>query len=114
MTVWRAGTAGTIERSSDGGKTWVSQASPSREDWLAGAAVSDKVCWLAGRKGAIARTVDGAHWAPIAPPAQATGTDGSMPDWTSITALDAQSATIAASDGRRFATADGGKTWLRQ
>ncbi len=112
--VWRAGAAGTIERSSDGGRTWVSQASPSREDWLAGAAVSDTVCWLSGRKGAIARTVDGAHWAPIAPPAQATGTDGSMPDWTSITAVGPQSATITASDGRRFATADGGKTWLPQ
>ena len=57
--LWRAGKGGIIERSTDAGKTWVSQMSPSKEDWLAGAAVSDTVCWMAGRNGAIARTMDG-------------------------------------------------------
>ncbi len=58
-TLWRAGKGGIIERSTDAGKTWVSQASPSQQDWLAGVAVSDTVCWLVGRNGAIARTLDG-------------------------------------------------------
>jgi hypothetical protein len=31
-----------------------------------------------------------------------------------VTASDAQSATITAGDGRRFATHDGGKTWQSQ
>ena len=70
-TLWRVGKGGIIERSSDAGKTWVSQMSPSQEDWLAGAAVSDTVCWLVGRNGAIARTADGEHWERVAPPAQA-------------------------------------------
>ncbi len=112
--LWRAGKGGTIERSNDAGKTWASQASPSKEDWLAGAAVSDTVCWLAGRNGSIARTVDGVHWQRIAPPAQAGATVGKSADWTGITARDGQSAAITASDGRKFVTADGGKTWQQQ
>jgi hypothetical protein len=112
--LWRAGKGGTIERSNDSGKTWASQASPSKEDWLAGAAVSDTVCWLAGRNGALARTVDGLHWQRIAPPAHAAVVAGKSADWTGITARDGQSAAITASDGRKFATADGGKTWQQQ
>jgi photosystem II stability/assembly factor-like uncharacterized protein len=85
--------------------------SPAQEEWLAGAAVSNSVCWLAGRNGAIARTLDGEHWERIAPPSQAAGADGKLPDWTAITARDGLSATIIAGDGRRFDTQDGGKTW---
>ncbi len=113
-TVWRMGKNGRIERSADAGETWVLQASPSQEEWLAGAAVSDTVCWVAGRKGSIARTADGESWEHIAPPAQVAANGAMLPDWTGITARDAQSATITASDGRKFSTADGGKTWQRQ
>lgn len=113
-TLWRAGKGGMIERSADAGKTWVSQVSPSQEDWLAGAAISDTVCWLAGRNGAIARTVDGERWEIMAPPAPAAGTDARLPDWTAITARDSLSATVTASDGRQYATADGGNAWHLQ
>jgi hypothetical protein len=111
--LWRAGKRGIIERSTDAGKTWVSQTSPSQEDWLAGVAVSDSVCWLVGRNGAIARTVDGVHWEHLSLP-HAAGTDAKLPDWTGIATREAQSATITARDGRKFATADGGKTWRLQ
>jgi len=110
-TLWRGGKGGIIERSTNAGSTWAPQNSPSQEDWLAGAAVSDTVCWLAGRNGAIARTVDGNRWELIAPPAQAAAQAGRFPDWTGVTARDALSAIIAAGDGRRFTTRDGGKTW---
>ena len=114
-TVWRAGKGGTIERSTDAGKTWISQASPSQEDWLAGVATSDAVCWLVGRNGSIARTTDGTRWERVAPPAQAAAAAGAKSqDWVGVTASDAQSATITAGDGRRFATRDGGKTWQFQ
>ena len=108
-TLWRFGLRGSIERSTDAGKTWALQASPSPEDWLAGAAVSDTVCWLVGRRGAIARTLDGEHWENIAPPLQPAG-----PDWVGIAGADTQTATITASDGRKFVTTDGGKTWQQQ
>jgi len=113
-TVWRFGKGGRIERSADAGETWVSQTSPIQEDWLAGVAVSDTVCWAAGSNSAIARTIDGEHWERVVPPAMAAGADAKLPDWTAITARDAQSATITARDGRKFATADGGKTWQPQ
>jgi photosystem II stability/assembly factor-like uncharacterized protein len=109
--LWRAGKGGSIERSTDAGKTWVSQTSVSREDWLAGAAVSDTVCWVVGRNGAIARTADGEHWERVAPPAQAAVAAGKFQDLTGANASDALNATITAGDGRRFATQDGGKTW---
>jgi hypothetical protein len=113
-TVWRFGKGGTIERSGDSGETWVSQTSPIQEDWLAGVAVSDTACWAAGKNGSIARTTDGERWERVAPPAMAADANAKVPNWTAITARDAQSATITASDGRKFATADGGKTWQPQ
>lgn len=113
-TVWRAGKGGTIERSMDAGKTWSPQASPSQEDWLAGAAASDTVCWLVGRNGAIARTTDGTRWVRVVPPAQSAPAGAKSQDFISVMANDAQSATITARDGRRFATPNGGKTWQSQ
>ena len=113
--LWRAGKGGVIERSADAGKTWSPQASPSQEDWLAGAPASDTVCWLVGRHGAIARTTDGTRWERVSPPAQVAGVVGNKSqDFVSVTADDGQSATITAGDGRRFGTHDGGKTWQSQ
>jgi hypothetical protein len=113
-TVWRFGKGGRIERSGDSGETWVSQTSPIQEDWLAGVAVSDTLCWAAGKNGSIALTTDGERWERVAPPAMSAGADSKWPDWTGITARDAQSATVTTSDGLKFATADGGKTWQIQ
>jgi hypothetical protein len=112
--LWRAGKAGTIEHSANGGGVWISQQSPSQEDWLAGAAVSETVCWLVGRRGAIARTVDGEHWERVVPPAQPAATGGPLADWMAVTARDARTATIVAGDGRKYATSDGGRTWRLQ
>ena len=111
--LWRAGKGGDIQRSTDAGRTWTSQASPLHEDWLAGAAVSDSICWIVGRNGAIARTTDGRHWKKIGPPPGARDSSGRLPDWSSITAVDAKSATITA-DERHFTTHDAGKTWTAQ
>ncbi len=113
-TLWRVGISGAIERSGDAGKTWSPQMSPSKEDWLAGAAVSETVCWIAGRNGAIARTTDGKNWESVAPPSQAAPNNAKSPDWTGITASDARTAAITGSDGTKFATTDGGKAWKQQ
>jgi hypothetical protein len=113
-TLWRVGMVGVIERSSDAGKTWTPQKSPSKENWLSGAAVSDTVCWVAGRNGAIARTSDGENWESVMPPSQGAANNSKLPDWIGIRARNAQSATITANDGNKFATTDGGKTWQQQ
>jgi hypothetical protein len=111
--LWRAGKGGDIQRSTDAGRTWTSETSPLHEDWLAGAAVTDSICWIVGRNGAIARTTDGHHWKKIGPPPGARDSSGKLPDWTSITAVDAKNATITG-DERHFATHDAGKTWTAQ
>ena len=111
--LWRAGTGGDIERSADAGQTWTSQTSPLHEDWLAGAAVSDSICWIVGRNGAIARTIDGSHWEKIGPPPGARERSGKLPDWNGISAVDANNVTIMAGE-RRFATQDAGKSWMAQ
>jgi photosystem II stability/assembly factor-like uncharacterized protein len=114
QVLWRADKTGRIERSANAGSSWTPQASPSNEDWLAGTAVSDSICWLAGRNGAIARTTDGEHWAKIAPASVPANASGKLPDWNSMTATGAQTATVGSTDGRRFTTQDGGKTWQAQ
>jgi hypothetical protein len=111
---WRAGAGGIIERSADAGSTWVGQTSPSQQDWLAGAAVSDRVGWLVGRKAAIARTTDGVTWNTVTPPPLATIAAGVPPDWIAVTATDAQTATITSTDQHQYVTQDGGKTWRAQ
>ena len=70
---------------------------------MAGSAPSADVCWVVGRGGIIARTIDGDHWQKLASP---TSTD-----LASVAASDAMSAVVTAQDGRRFATSDGGRTW---
>lgn len=112
--LWQAGSKGSIQHSSDGGVTWTPQESPSPEDWLAGSAASEIVCWLVGRNGAIARTADGQRWEKIVPPSFSANGQGKFPDWTGVTARDAETATITAGDRRRYATRDGGKTWQAQ
>jgi len=112
--VWRAGTGGNIQRSADAGGTWTAQPSPLHEDWLAGSPVSDSVCWIVGRNGAIARTTDGSHWKKIAPPRMAADSNGKLPDWIGVIAVDAKAVTITARDQRRFATENAGKTWKAQ
>src|SRR5258706_1196903 len=112
--LWRAGKGGGIQRSADAGRTWTPQTSSLQEDWLAGAAVSDKICWIVGRSGAIARTTHGNHWKKIAPPPMTADSSGKLPDWISITASDAKNVTITASDQSHFSTQNAGKTWMAQ
>jgi photosystem II stability/assembly factor-like uncharacterized protein len=112
--LWRAGKGGNIQRSADAGHTWILQTSPAQEDWLAGTAVSNKICWIVGRNGAIARTTDGERWIKIAPPPTAADASGKLPDWIGIMAAGARKATITASDQRHYATQDGGNTWKAQ
>ena len=109
--LWRAGKAGKIQRSMDAGRTWTTQSSSTQQDWTAGAAPSETVCWLVGRNGAIARTTDGEHWTPIAPPMPASGGMDQLPDWTGVIATSELDATITSRNQKRYRTQDGGQSW---
>ena len=110
--LWRVGQAGLIENSSDQGQTWRPQASGVTADLLAGAASSAKIAWAVGRGGIIVRTEDGEHWQRVMPPSLAQNV--APPDWISIEARDELQATIVSRDLHRYATADGGRTWVQQ
>jgi len=103
--LWRAGRAGSIDFSNDGGTSWSRQTSGVLADLLTGSAPSDQVCWIVGRIGAILLTTDGgAHWKVVKSPL--------AEDLGGVRAIDALHATIwNARTTKSFQTADGGLTW---
>ena len=104
-TRWRAGHAGVIEFSSDGGASWLRQTSNVSVDLTAGSAPSEKVCWIVGRAGTILLTSDaGSHWALLHSPLEE--------DLGGVHATDALHATIwNLGNTKVFETADGAVTW---
>jgi hypothetical protein len=111
--LWRLGSGGRIQHSTDQGQTWQPQTSGVTADLLGGDAPSEKIAWVVGRAGTIVRTEDGQHWQRVAPPSvtQAAAPSVPAPDWISVEVRDALHATITSRDGRRFVTEDGGRTW---
>ncbi|HXM99322.1 MAG TPA: zf-HC2 domain-containing protein [Candidatus Dormibacteraeota bacterium] len=105
-TVWRVGTAGSIEISIDGGSNWHSQISGVTADLHAGSAPLANICWVVGRSGTILLTTDsGATWRKIkSPTAKALA---------GVMALDSLNATVWDISNEKFQTADGGTTWNR-
>jgi len=103
---WRAGRAGSIDFSSDGGASWSRQTSGVLVDLLTGFAPSNQVCWIVGRAGAILLTTDGgAHWKAVPSPLVAEDLGG-------VRASDALHATVwNARATKSFQTSDGGLTW---
>jgi hypothetical protein len=100
---WRPAGSGKVERSTDGGRTWVRQDLPTALPITAGSSPSTDVCWLAGRSGVVALTTDGTTW-----------TLRPLPESVDITGIHATSATSAEAttyDGRSFSTRDGGASW---
>jgi len=113
--LWRLGSGGRIEHSTDEGQTWQPQASGVTADLLAGAAASERIAWVVGRGGVIVRTEDGEHWRQVTqPPAtqSVAASPGLAPDWIGVEARDTLHATIISRDLRRFVTEDGGRTWV--
>lgn len=100
---WRIRTAGSVDRSTDGGLTWQTQAAGVATPLVSGAAPSPAICWVVGRGGVVLRSTDGATW-------QRVGLSDAI-DLIAIRASDATNATVTAADGRMFTTGDGGKTW---
>lgn len=103
--LWRVGSAGRIEFSSDRGASWSRQSSNVLVDLTSGSAPSDKVCWVVGRAGTILLTADaGSHWVIVHGPLDE--------ELGGVRATDALHATIWNSlNTKSFETIDGGATW---
>lgn len=104
---WKFHPAGTLELTTDGGKTWKSVDTGAGGAFIAGSAPSSKICWIAGKAGTLLLTTDrGAHWKALNTPI--TGELGG------VRASDAKHATIwDAARQQGFATSDGGITWMQ-
>lgn len=100
---WRIGPAGVAEYSRDAGAKWEATSTGVGTDLVAGASPSGDVCWVVGRAGTVLLTTDGRKWQRLMFPAAV--------DLVAIQATDARTATVTATDGRRFTTVDGGTTW---
>jgi Putative zinc-finger len=103
---WRPAGASVVERSGDGGRTWQQVALDAAVTVRAGSAPSSDVCWLVGPAGVVLLSTDGRTFRRLRFPEPA--------DLTSVRATDARRAVVTTADGRRFATTDGGDTWLLQ
>lgn len=101
--LWRFGEGGLVERSDDAGQTWQRQSSGVDAAILAGAAPSQRVCWLVGVKGLLLRTTDGRTWKRLAAPTTS--------DIIGIVATSETSVRITTVDRQEFTTSDGGSTW---
>ena len=100
---YRLTRGGFISRTTDGGATWNGQLVSANAELAAGSAPAPNVCWVVGAKGTIYRTTDGVTWKKVHSPSPA--------DFTAISATDASSATLTAAGGKKFSTANNGKSW---
>ncbi|HVQ41561.1 MAG TPA: zf-HC2 domain-containing protein [Vicinamibacterales bacterium] len=99
----RGSSTAAVERSNDGGTTWLPVPIPVTPQLASGSAPANTVCWLAGRAGTVLLSTDGTTFRQVTKPADA--------DLVSVRATDARSATVRTIDGRTFTTTDGGLTW---
>lgn len=104
-TRWRTGAPGVVEQSADGGATWQPRPVPSTEALTAGSSPSPDVCWLVGLNGTVLALSGPEGWRRV-----------TFPDASNLVAVEAadrNSATVRTSEGQRFSTVDGGKTWQK-
>jgi hypothetical protein len=104
---WKLGAGGTVELTTDAGKTWKTLDTGTGSEFTAGFAPSSKVNWIVGKAGTLLLTTDrGKHWKKIATPI--TG------DLGGVHAVDAKRASIwDAANRLSYETRDGGTTWTQ-
>jgi photosystem II stability/assembly factor-like uncharacterized protein len=100
---WRASAPGTVERSEDGGRTWIPVRVAAKEEILAGASPARLVCWLVGRSGVVLLATDGTNFTRLPFPESV--------DLVSVSSPEARIAIVSTADGRTFRTEDGGRNW---
>jgi hypothetical protein len=111
MLQWTLSSEGTVQRSSDGGKTWQAVAVGQNSGFRALSAVGTSV-WVGGTSGKLYHSVDsGRQWTEVVP------IDSRQKLETNVVRIefaDTQTGTVSASNGETWTTADGGASWHRK
>lgn len=94
----------SVQRSTDAGASWQSQATGAAVQLLAGSSPSPTVCWIVGRSGTVLLSTDGATWRSLTFPQPTV-------DIVRVTATDDVSATVTTATGSVYRTVDAGRTW---
>lgn len=101
---WAVGAFGTIVRTTDGGRTWLSQASKTTQQIYDVDFVDHRVGWTVGRSGLVLHTEDGGEtWTP-----QTAGVDRHL---FAVDFVDRDFGVVVGDWGAILVTTDGGKTW---
>jgi hypothetical protein len=104
-------TQGKVQRSSDGGKTWVPVAVAEGSVFRSVASSGNQV-WAAGNAGLLYRSLDGGqHWTHVIPVSNGAKIQA---DITQIQFPDPQHVVLRSAAGASWASADGGETWVSQ
>ena len=96
----------TIVRSVDAGKTWTPERVPVQGEIVTGSSSSPLVAWFVGRGGYILLTTGTNQWRRVM--------FREPVDLSNVRAISEREAEVTTSDGRVFATNDGGQTWVRR
>ncbi len=99
---WRV-SAGTIERSEDGGRIWIPVRLAPNEEVLAGASPGRLVAWLVGRNGLVLLATDGTNFTRLPFPEPV--------DLVGVSSPETRIAIVTTADGRTFRTEDAGRNW---
>ena len=100
---WRLGSSGTVDYTTDAGRTWERASTGVATEIFAGSSPAPGVCWLVGQGGTVLVTSSGRTFTRVATPVEA--------DLAAVHAADARTAVVTSADGRTVATDDGGRTW---
>jgi len=102
---------GKVQRSSDGGKTWV-PVTVGEGGVFRTVASSGTQVWAAGNAGLLYRSLDGGeHWTHVVP---ASKGEKIQADITQIQFPDPAHVVLRSATGESWASADGGETWVGQ
>jgi hypothetical protein len=109
--LWSLSPQGTLQRSIDGGKTWVPIAVAAGSVFRAVASIGNQV-WAAGNAGLLYHSLDnGQRWTKVIP---VSNGEEIQADITEIQFLDPQHVVLGTSTGQGWASADSGQTWVRR
>ncbi|HXU16318.1 MAG TPA: carboxypeptidase regulatory-like domain-containing protein [Terriglobales bacterium] len=108
---WSLSPQGTVQRSNNGGTTWVPIEVAKGSVFRAIASIGDQV-WAAGNMGVLYHSLDnGQHWTHVVPISKG---EKLQADIVQIQFADPQHLSLNTTNGQVWQSSDGGQTWARQ